>query len=290
MYRINSKTIFPIAAIFFVVFFALAVVTKGHGFTDYDFALITIASFTFGIFITFSILNNQDKLNKVNELLKTHDSTFLLLYKLSGEFDERITDKCRELIDQQLIDEIDYRLVDFNKSSKSYYQLYDYLTGLEPKTEKQDVVYDKMLDILDDTAKARQEVEVLTRQKISIYEWFSIITLLGLVCFLVLRINTGTILSSLLISVLATTMVVLTLLLQMLNNLRWQESTQIWEPLHNLFLNLDLLPYYPDGVIELDRYVPKGPGKIRVAKYPKPYPDMTGKTIEVFDITDFAKS
>jgi hypothetical protein len=182
-----------------------------------------------------------------------------------------------------MVDEIDYRLPDFNYSADSFYVLYDYCLAIKPRGEHQMVVYDKLIDVLNGTAEARQQVEILTQQKISPYEWFSIITLLALMFYLLLSMNDGSFVSSILSSLLATTATVLALVLQTLNNLRWQEETQIWEPLHRLFLRLDLLPYFPKDVITVDRYKPSISGKIRVAEYPNLYPDMSGKTIEIID-------
>ncbi len=282
--RFEPKYIFPITVVFFVAFFLLALITKGHGFTDYDFTLITVAAFIFGIFIGFTIINNLDKLNKVNELLKTHDANFLLLYKLVQQYDKTIVDKFRELIDKHMMDELDYRLADFQYSAPSFYKLYDFLADLEPKTEKQSIIYHKIMDTLGETAEARQQVEVITKKKISQYEWFSIFALFTFVCVLILRINEGTVFTALLSSALVTPLLVLILVLQTFNNLRWQEATQIWEPLHHLFLSLDLLPYYPDVVIKSGRFTPPGPGKIRVANYPHPYPDMTGREITIVEV------
>lgn len=58
----------------------------------------------------------------------------------------------------------------------------------------------------------------------------------------------------------------------------------IWEPLHNLFKYLDLLPYYPEEVIRSGRInLPKGE-KVRLVQYPDPYPDMSNKAIKEVEV------
>ena len=82
------------------------------------------------------------------------------------------------------------------------------------------------------------------------------------------------------ISVLVSTAsVMLLLVIRELDSLRWKEHGWIWEPLEDLFSDLDLLPYYPAEVISEGRAVPKKEAKVRIAYYPKQYPDFTGKKI-----------
>jgi len=68
-----------------------------------------------------------------------------------------------------------------------------------------------------------------------------------------------------------------------LNNLKWQKTIWTWQPLHNLFKNLDLIPYYPKPVVDRgEAKIEKGE-LIRLANYPQSYPDMTKKVIETVE-------
>jgi hypothetical protein len=75
-----------------------------------------------------------------------------------------------------------------------------------------------------------------------------------------------------------------------LDNLAWQEQNWIWKPLTNLFIELDLFPYFPIDVLNSGRLSLKEikkwdkVKKIRVAHYPLSYPDMTGKKVEIIKL------
>jgi hypothetical protein len=52
--------------------------------------------------------------------------------------------------------------------------------------------------------------------------------------------------------------------------------------LHRLFQNLGLLPYYPRVVVTERRA--KVNGRVRLADYPNPYPDISGKVVSIEEI------
>ena len=85
----------------------------------------------------------------------------------------------------------------------------------------------------------------------------------------------------LVIVLLAVALSTIVLVLRDLDHLMWKEGAWIWDPLTNLFEEIGLLPYYPDDVVVRQRFkIPEGK-KYRMATYPKPYPDMSGKTVEI---------
>lgn len=287
--KLTSFSIFVTGLIFFVLFFLVAILFKGPGYSNYYYALVDITSFLFGIFISFSISNSQTKMNSINELLKIDEADFLLIYKLTRKIDEDITNEYRKLLDKHYIDQVDYRLYDYRHSSGSFYEIYDFF--LDQKTKKPEVsnTLSDITSLLNEIAKSRKQVETYVQQSISKYEWFSLLGLLGLLCFFILDFNTGSFVSALLSATLATTAFVLTLFLRDLNRLIWQKNRWTWEPLYEFFQDVDLMPYFPKPAISNKEIVLAHEGKVRVANFPHAYPDLSGKTIEIWDLSEKRK-
>jgi len=281
--KLFSAPIRSLSLTFFVAFFFVCLVTTGKGFTDLSFALVTIASFLFGIFISFSITSNQEKLSRINELLRIDKANLLSMYKFSKRISPAVHEKTRELIDHHLIDQIDYKLVDLKYSADSFLRLYDYYLELNPTSKEGEKSRDRILDMLQSSFEHQKQLEPLVQQRISKYEWLSLLSLLGLLAYYLIDLRNNSILSALLSTVLATTAVVLTLVLRDLNNLKREEEILIWEPLHTLFLNLDLLPYYSEEVLKRNKSNLSRTGRMRIASYPDPYPGLNNKKVRIVE-------
>ena len=111
-----------------------------------------------------------------------------------------------------------------------------------------------------------------------------LIGLLSIILFSIFYVKDNTIPSIIITVLLSTSSVMLLLIIRDLNSLRWKEQTWIWDPLAQAFKEMDLLPYVPEMLIKLGRVTyPKGT-KVRVANYPKKYPDFTGKKVKVITV------
>lgn len=268
------------ALIFSIILFSiLAVTVKGHGFEDSTDALLSAASFLYGILIGFAITKSQDKLKTVNDLLKMDEANLLSIYRLSNNFGEESSQHIKKLIDDHLIEQIDYRLIDFEKSGESFQRLHKHVLLLKPENIHLGHTYSQMISLLSQMSRNRKRVETTIHDRVSGFEWASLIALWVLSIALILDLNTNSTFSVIASVTLATVATLLLLVLRDLNTLRWNVQDWIWEPLHNLFLSLDLLPYYAEGVLRYGEAKPPAGSRIRVGHYSKPYPDMTGKTV-----------
>lgn len=243
----------------------------------------TVAASLFGIYIGFSINSSRIKLNRVNELLKTENANNLLIYRLSANFGNEVQNKIRKLLDAYIIDQIDYKLEDFDQSGKTFYAVYRYVVNLNATTAKEKTALSSMISVLNTQSTNRAQIETLTLEHLSKLEWLSLGGLtIGFIISL-WPISTGNILLSFMLTILATAVILLVFVLRDLDRLKWQKSTWTWRPLHKLFNDLDLVPYYPLGVIlRHEAKVQKGE-KIRIARYFNHYPNMEDKTIETVE-------
>jgi hypothetical protein len=154
--------------------------------------------------------------------------------------------------------------------------------SLRPTAEVELVAYDHLLGLAVAKAERRRQVEAVVRQRISTIEWAALIALAGAVWVLIALASAAggwfVVLGAILVGSLGALLAVL----WQLDRLSWQESVAIWQPLHRLFLSLDLVPYYPASVVERRRISPPSP-PYRLAEYPHPYPDMTDKVVTLID-------
>jgi len=272
-------------AIVFVIFLILTYFVKGQGKTDLADKIISVSSFVFGVILAFSILNRHSRLSKIRERLREQDAKLLEIYYLSKLFSRKVQEEIKEKIDSLLISQIDYKLVDFDKESpKKLKEFFMFIEKLKANKKEEDTK-NKILEMLEKDIEIQKEVVYHVKNKMMFYEWISLIVMAGIIFFsLIFYFNTNNLSSVIVVSLLCTALTLLLFVLKDLDRLEWQEENWIWDPLSNLFTELDLLPYFPDAVFDSGRLEKKFLSKwkkIRIAHYPCPYPNMKGKKVEV---------
>ncbi|MBU0975467.1 MAG: hypothetical protein ABIE03_00055 [Patescibacteria group bacterium] len=268
---------------FTIVFVFLATFITGGEQSDQVQTLLGVSSFIFGIFLAFYTANSHGRFNDVMKGLRIDSGILKFIYLSSKLFPEQVQERIKTLIDNYLIEQLDYFLYDFDKSQKQLDDLFEYILFLKPETKEQQTAYDNMIDEMNEATKNRKQVESNVTAHLSIFEWSILIVLLVIILFCLFYINDSTIISILLTTMLSTASAIMLLTLYDLDSLRWQEQYRIWDPLQRLFREMNLLPYYPDAAIASGRIRPLK-GKVRIAHYPNKYPDMSGKEIEETEI------
>ncbi len=277
------------------VFILLSYFIKGNNELTFSetifFSFLVVSTFIFGIILAFSIANRHSRLSNIRESLRAQDSILINIYLSSRIFNDKVLAKIREKIDEFLISQIDYKLIDFDKESpQKLKELYFFLEDLEEKSEKQKQVKSNLLDDMRDLVKLQKEISYYIKSKMMFYEWFSL-TILGLIIlFCLLYTNENSVISVIITSLLGTALSLLLFVLKDLDSLGWQEQNWIWEPLSRLFTELDLLPYYPEDLFKQGRLRIKdieqvvGVKEVRIAHYPHKYPDFRDKKIEIVNL------
>ena len=115
-------------------------------------------------------------------------------------------------------------------------------------------------------------------------EWASLSLLSAIIWLCLFALNDGSIISLLVIPLVAVAILLLLMIVYDLNNLTWQERRWIWLPITELFAELDLVPYFVDELFldnrlkeEEFRHLPA----YRLGTFPRPYPDNRGKVIRL---------
>jgi len=247
-----------------------------------DVALASMAAFLFGVLLAFTIVRTRERLALVHNLVATGNSSLLSIHQMVAVFDDIDRRHIRQLIDDHLTDQIDYRLVDYYRAVASYLRLADALYALRPVTPQEEAVYKDVVQLGINMTVDRALIEAATGQAMSAIEWTGLLLLLALLLALIAVLPGGTILGAVVAGALAGALVTLMVLLRRLDLLRWHERVTIWEPTTRLFRSMGQHPYVPRHVITTGRYRPTG--LVRVVDYPDPYPIRSTKTVRVEDL------
>jgi hypothetical protein len=284
------KSIYAYLFTALIVFFAAAVLIPGQSSMDFtNFTVNTVlvvAVFLFGMMLAYSVSNRQARLDKIREQLREQDAILLNIYDLTKQFGPAIAVQARQRIDHCLQAQIDYQLQDFERSHGALRDLTEYLMSIKPKTPAQIEEKSKILDNIGELARAHKRVCYNVQNKMMRYEWISLIVLSCIIIFSLFHENQNTWSSVVIVTIVSGSLVLFLLILKELDSLEWQERSWIWKPLTALFIDLDLLPYFPSDVFTSGRldltdvHARHGPGQIRLAYYERPYPDVSAKRVE----------
>jgi hypothetical protein len=264
-----------------LAFFAMVTLCPGEGKEPIYAAEVAVI---FAVYLGFAISGSRDRLNQIDGLLKDHNGLILLTYRLSAIFKPETHDQIRKLIDVYLIEQIDYSLDDFKLSEATFQELFNYVLGLEPDGVRQEESYAKMIDTLSNVSTTRTKVEALVRSRLSIHEWVATMVFLAVTITSLYFMSDGDLLNAAVFSAVVAALILLVVILFESDRLKWDKDQWTWQPLHDLFVNMDLLPYYPGDAVDRGEINLPRKEKIRIARYHDKYPDMSHKVVDVLEI------
>jgi hypothetical protein len=275
----GESTLLPSLGVGIIVGGVSLALGSRNGELEVEVALASMATFLFGVLLAFTIARARERLLLLQDTVSKNDSALLSIHQMIAVFPEEDRVRIRDLVDEQLTSEIDYRLVDHYYSTPAFLALSAAIYALDPQSQQQVGAYRELLRLCIEIGSNRAIIESITGQSLSVLEWSGLILLLLLLVGLIAVIPGGTVFGALAAGVMAGTLTTLMILLRKLDLLRWHERVSIWEPTTRLFRCMDLDPYVPREVIDSGRYRPAG--RIRVVDYPYPYPDRSSKTVTI---------
>ncbi len=279
----GETALWPALVAGIVVAVASYCVGPSRGDLEVDVALASMATFLFGVLIAFTIARTTERLAVVQTLVSRNNASLLSILQLMAVFAADRTEDVRQMIDHQLTDQIDHRLVDNHLATPSNLALTAAIIELDPQTLQQEQAYRSLLDVCIDITANRAQIEATTGQSLQPIEWIGLLLLLLILLSLIVVLPGGTVWGALIAGALAGTLVTLVVLLRKLDLLRWHEVSSIWEPTTRLFRSMGLHPYVPRHVIIEGRYRPSG--LVRVVDYPDPYPIRSTKIVTLEDLS-----
>ena len=235
----------------FLSSFILDYLYKGSGLGDDLNVVLSVSSFIFGFYIILAVTRAKEKQDSIRRQLRLADGLFVSCNIEMKVFPEEIRKKFLKKVDNYLISTVDYKLSDIEKTSNSFYELYEYTTNsIKPNNDMQKNSIQRICEFLKELSNERTLLEVLSKNKSSKLEWGLIISLFITILFIILNLNISGVFGSLLIATLVSSLSSILLILYRYDNLAWQESRWVWEPLTRTFMLLGLKPYYGEYLIK----------------------------------------
>ena len=173
----GETTLWPALAAGIVVAVASYCVGPSRGDLEVDVALASMATFLFGVLIAFTIARTTERLAVVQNLVSRNNASLLSILQLMAVF-PREEEEVRQMIDHQLTDQIDYRLVDNHLATPSNLALTAAIIELDPQTLQQEQAYRSLLDVCIDITANRAQIEATTGQSLQPIEWIGLLLLL----------------------------------------------------------------------------------------------------------------
>lgn len=263
------------------IFLILRLVFPGKGLDDNQVALFTASTLLFSIFIGFSISNQRSRYNNYFEIGRSEGSALYSIYMLAQTLPKKQFETIHKLIDEYLISQFDYKLEDFQCTDERYTELEKYCINLSTKTDRHATTREQIIDLLPAEQEKRYQMESLIKERVSRAEWLTTFFLYLATVYFFMLFRTPDILSIIVATLMCTAATMLILILYKFDTLKWNVGIKIWEPLQKLFEQLDLLPYYPYPSIMRGEVTPPKGKKIRLARYPSPYPKISDKQVSV---------
>ena len=278
----GEVAIWPAAVTGAAVAVASVLVGDRRGDVRVDVAMVSMAAFLFGLLLAFTIVRTRERLALVQDLVSKGNSSLLSIHQMMAAFEEQRSGAIRDLVDAHLVDQIDYRLVDYAQATGTHLRLTDAIYALEPATRQEEAVYKELLSLCSTMSSDRALIEAAVGQALSPLEWTGLLLLLAVLLALLAVLPGGTAAGAVVVGLLSAALITLMVLLRKLDLLRWHERVTIWEPTTRLFRSMGRHPYVPRDVIANGRYRPTG--LVRVVDYPDPYPLRATKVVTVEDL------
>ncbi len=231
-------------------------------------SFVTIASLTtfiLGLLVSFTLARTRERLALIQSLLTEGNSGLFTLFQLMEVFPEADRDRIRLLIDQSLVEQIDYPLKENHRAGDSLNALVEAVYALQPESDREQLIYREVVETSMKMSSDRSSIETVAGQGLSPAEWSSLLLLLAIFLVVIGALTNGSVLSAVVLGALGGAMVALMVLLRKLDMLRWHERTSIWEPTERLFRMMGSDPYVPRSIITSGRFRPRG--RVRVADY-----------------------
>jgi hypothetical protein len=282
-----KKSIYFKIIIIFLVALGITFTFKGTETNLTIRTLVSVATFIFGITIGFAITNSYGRLNAIRGSLRKQDALIIEIHQISKNFSQKIQEEIKQKLDSILTNQIDYKIQDFNKSPKKTLAFYSYLLNLKTKNSKEENAKKELISKVSGMVSKQKEVSHHSMLGLGSYQWASLIVLATIIIFYIYYTKEENVISFVIISLLSTSLILLLLVLRELDTLNWEEEDWIWDPLSVLFLELNLKPYFPEQIFNsgrINKKILKRFNKARIAHYPNPYPDMSGKKVKEINL------
>lgn len=245
--------------------------------------ILGVVTFLFGTFLALSLSDRRERIDKIRENDSIERSQLITLAYSSEIFGKNFKKNIVKAIDEYLIATLDYDIWDYYKTEPHFQDIFNKILRAPLNTKKQASFFSSLIFMGNTLGKARRQTIGLIEDRLSKSEWVMFLSLSSVLIATMILINTGSIVSLLIILILSFTVIILLRFLYSLDSLRWKENIRIFEPYEKTFEAIGLIRYYPESLI-MEKRINKFVKPYRIAHYPHPYPNFKDKKIKIIKI------
>jgi len=276
----KTKKLLVIAILFLIVIAAVMLVNVNDA--GFGSTIFSITTFLFGIYASFTISDRHHRIDQIREMDSQERSSMQSIYDFSKIFGNGFQKKISNAIENYLIDTFDYKIWDFKNTGKSFSKISELILSVKPKKSVvQSETFRRLLENLDQMGNAREQTIALIDDRLSKLDWIIFVVLSGIIVTSTALINYGSVFSAIVLILLDFVIILVLIFMWNLDDLSWRNEVRIFEPYQRAFESIGKMRYYPEQMI-MNKDVKLHRDKTyRMASYPKPYPDFTGKKIKI---------
>jgi len=230
--------------------------------------IITVVSLIFAILIGFFIATATTNYLKLQELISNEDSCLISIFNLTEVIQPSAVSKMRDVIDNYSTKTLDFSISKYvGKTQKEFKEVLIQMDNLSPQDEKGIQLLSNLYEKRDDFLKSRQEITLASKIIATPAHWIIITFLSLLIVGLILAMRDGSIIFSVIVSMLSLAIyLILVLLYRIDNNSFLEEQLLAYQNSQIIFSELGLLKYFPYDALK-NRSITKPDEDFRVGIY-----------------------
>lgn len=246
--------------------------------------LLNIVSLLFVIILGFFIAAATSNYLNFQSLLAEEDGALISLCNIVKLTEPSSKDKITKLIDQYVINTLDYKLGEYiDYTQKDYDQIIKMVDEIkiDQKNPESSALFPYMHEVKANLFKVRGNIALSAKRVVHGIHWTILILLSLIIEFLLLSIRNGSFSISAITGIITIILYLTLILLYEIDNNVFLEKQLAFQNPQRLFQAIGELPYYPEIAIK-KHLIKKPTGKYRIGIY-KDYPKSFDKTIEIIE-------
>jgi len=222
--------------------------------------VLSITSILFGLLAGFFISQMWEKFSNVRKHSAEYETDLLNWIRAMRFLDdnEEVKKKFKDRMEEYLVVWITLPWHYADKDKKYFKRVHDLLDEIEISSEKEKVLYEKILSFASQTTRARKKLTILGKQKMFGIEWLILVSLSGIIIGSTFMLREGSLLFYLVAAIYPSIVILILLILYDLNNLKWNVTNVSFEPAEVPLDELGVKRFYEKKALEtLDIDIPE---------------------------------
>jgi hypothetical protein len=216
--------------------------------------------------------------NNMKNVLAAETSNLIYLYNLIRSYDQTLTAKFSELIDDYLIHAFDFEIIDYTEGTENEFNnIIDAVNDLS-YNENKSSIHQNIEQAFENLIGARQQLIILGTKSLSLFQWVVLAVLGMLVVFSLYGLRDGSLFFDLITVLISSSIVLIFFLIRDIDLYIWNEQTFGFDIFENVFKAIGKKPYYPKESVTSGRIKPVD-AEYRTGEYID-YPQSRKRKIE----------